>query len=462
MSDMIGMPCSIEAEQQLLGALMIQNDLADRIGGKIEAGDFFDPVHRAIFEAISNRIAMGSLASPVSLRDDLAGHAGLAELGGAAYLARLAGAAASGHAIRSYAEMVADAAKRRRLIEIADALRSRAINEPMGAAAVIEEAEGRLYALGEGSQEERGPVPIASAFASAAMAAAEAYQRGGGLAGLSTGLIDLDAKLGGLRPSNLLILAGRPSMGKSALAVNVAVNVARTGKRVAIFSLEMSADELAGRIISDIGSLPLAELARGSGTAEQLQKMLEIARDQSSLPIVIDDTPAITIAQLAARARRIKRTGGLDLLVVDYLQLMRGTSRGSVNKVQEIGEISMGLKAVAKDLNIPVIALSQLSRQVESREDKRPMLSDLRESGSIEQDADVVMFVYRDEYYIERAASGAGAKSAEWLDAMDRARGKAEVIIGKQRHGPIGSVELAFQGEFTRFSNLARGEYYGE
>ncbi|MEL7260159.1 MAG: DnaB-like helicase C-terminal domain-containing protein, partial [Pseudomonadota bacterium] len=297
-----------------------------------------------------------------------------------------------------------------------------------------------------------------------------AYQREGGLAGISTGLTDLDKKLGGLHPSDLLILAGRPSMGKTSLATNVAFNIAKAYKKglkpdgsegaieggvVGFFSLEMSAEQLAARILSEAAEVPSEQIRRGDMTEAEFRRFVDAAKALEACPLYIDDTPSIPIAQLAARARRLKRTHGLDMLIVDYIQLVRGTSD---NRVQEIGEISMGLKAIAKELNIPVIGLSQLSRQVESREDKRPQLSDLRESGSIEQDADVVMFVFREEYYKEREKPGDHdlEAMAKWQEEMERLHGRAEVIIGKQRHGPIGSIDLSFEGRFTRFGNLVQ------
>ena len=299
-----------------------------------------------------------------------------------------------------------------------------------------------------------------------------AHKRKGQLAGISTGLVDLDSKLGGLHKSDLLILAGRPSMGKTSLATNVAFNVARAYRRgtlsdgaegaveggaVGFFSLEMSAEQLATRVLSDASEIPSERVRKGDLTEEEFQRFAAAARELEACPLYIDDTPALPIAQLAARARRLKRTHGLDLIMVDYLQLVRpGSAKDS--RVNEVSEITQGLKAIAKELDVPVIALSQLSRQVESREDKRPQLADLRESGSIEQDADVVMFVFREEYYKEREKPGDHDLDAmaSWQEEMEKLHGRAEVIIGKQRHGPIGTVELAFDGRFTRFSNLAK------
>ncbi|HMO07102.1 MAG TPA: replicative DNA helicase [Paracoccaceae bacterium] len=469
------LPHSIEAEQQLLGAILTNNDVYDRIAALVRAEHFFEPTHRRIFEICAARIQKNALASPVTLKAFLEDDAGLKELGGPAYLARLAGAAISAFAARDYAQMIYDLAVRRELIGLGGDIAARAAqvaveDEPREQ---ITEAEQRLYKLGEQGVSERGFQAFLKAVTDAVNVANAAYQRDGGLAGLSTGLADLDRKLGGLHPSDLLILAGRPSMGKTSLATNIAFNIAKTHRRgrlpdgtegsveggvVGFFSLEMSAEQLAARILSEAAEVPSEQIRRGDMTEAEFRRFVEAAKALEACPLYIDDTPALPIAQVAARARRLKRTHGLDVLFVDYLQLLRGGGRGSDNRVQEVSEITQGLKAIAKELNIPVVALSQLSRQVENREDKRPQLSDLRESGSIEQDADVVMFVFREEYYREREKPGDHdlEAMAKWQGVMEQVHGKAEVIIGKQRHGPIGVVELAFEGRFTRFSNLAR------
>ncbi|MDQ1848070.1 replicative DNA helicase [Gemmobacter fulvus] len=468
------LPHNIEAEQQLLGAILTNNDVYDRITSLVKAEHFFDPVHQRIFEIAAARIQKNALASPVTLKAFLEDDQGLKELGGPSYLVRLAGAAISAFAARDYAQMIYDLAVRRELISLgrdisAKAAKVEVASEPREQ---ITEAEQRLYKLGEQGVAERGFQSFLKAVTEAVNSANAAYQRGGGLAGISTGLIDLDKKLGGLHPSDLLILAGRPSMGKTSLATNIAFNVAKAYKRgrtheghegaveggvVGFFSLEMSAEQLAARILSEASEVPSEQIRRGDMTETEFRRFVEAAKALEACPLYIDDTPALPISQVAARARRLKRTHGLDVLMVDYLQLLKGTGKGD-NRVQEVSEITQGLKAIAKELNIPVIALSQLSRGVESREDKRPQLSDLRESGSIEQDADVVMFVYRDEYYKEREKPGDHEmeKMAAWQVVMEQVHGKAEVIIGKQRHGPIGSVELSFEGRFTRFGNLAR------
>jgi replicative DNA helicase len=466
------MPHSIEAEQQLLGALLTNNDIYDRVASIIGPQHFYDPVHSRIFETAAARIAKNNLASPVTLKAFFEDDDGLKELGGPAYLARLAGSAISAFAVRDYAQMIYDLAVRRDLIQLGRDISAKAskvdvASEPKEQ---IVEAEQALYQLAEQGQSESGFQSFLKAVTDAVNVANAAYQREGGLAGIATDLVDLDHKLGGLHKSDLLILAGRPSMGKTSLATNIAFNVAKSYRRgvtpdgtegaveggvVGFFSLEMSAEQLAGRILAEASEISSHKIRQGDMDESEFRRFVEAAKQLESCPLYIDDTAAIPIAQLAARARRLKRTHGLDLLIVDYLQLVRGMSD---NRVQEIGEISMGLKAIAKELNIPVIALSQLSRQVESRDDKRPQLSDLRESGSIEQDADVVMFVFREEYYAEREKPSDDRldEMAEWQERMSRLHGKAEVIIGKQRHGPIGTVELSFEAEFTRFGNLVK------
>lgn len=468
------LPHSVEAEQQLLGAILNNNDVYDRIASIIGPQHFYDPVHARIYEIASTRIAKNALASPVTLKAFMEDDEGLKELGGPAYLARLAGTAISAFAVRDYAQMIYDFAIRRELIglgqDISDkAARVDVASEPKEQ---IVEAEQALYKLSEQGQTESGFQSFLRAVTDAVNVANAAYQRDGGLAGIPTGLTDMDTKLGGLHKSDLLILAGRPSMGKTSLATNIAFNIAKAYKRgrlpdgsegavdggvVGFYSLEMSAEQLAGRILAEASEISSHKIRQGDMTEGEFRRFVEAAKALEACPLYIDDTPALPISQLAARARRLKRTHGLDCLIIDYLQLVRpATAKDS--RVNEVSEITQGLKAIAKELDIPVIALSQLSRQVESRDDKRPQLSDLRESGSIEQDADVVMFVYRGEYYKEREKPGEEnvEAMATWIEEMERLHGKAEVIIGKQRHGPIGTVELSFEAEFTRFGNLVK------
>lgn len=468
------MPHSIEAEQQLLGAILTNNDIYDRVASVIGPKHFYDPVHARVFEIAAARIAKNNLASPVTLKAFMEDDEGLKELGGPAYLVRLAGAAISAFAVRDYAQMIYDLAVRRDLIQLGRDIAAKAAQVDVASEPreQIVEAEQKLYKLAEQGQTESGFQSFLKAVTDAVNVANAAYQRDGGLSGVSTGLIDMDKKLGGLHPSDLLILAGRPSMGKTSLATNIAFNVAKAYRRgtlhdgtegavdggvVGFYSLEMSAEQLAARILSEAAEIPSQQIRSGDMTETEFRRFVDAAKALEACPLYIDDTPALPISQLAARARRLKRTHGLDVLIIDYLQLVRGTGKGE-NRVNEISEITMGLKAIAKELNIPVIALSQLSRQVENREDKRPQLSDLRESGSIEQDADVVMFVFREEYYKEREKPGDHEldKMAIWQEEMERLHGRAEVVIGKQRHGPIGTVDLSFEGRYTRFGNLVK------
>ena len=466
------LPHNIEAEQQLLGAILTNNESFDKVSSIVKPQHFYDPVHQRIFEVAAARIAKNALASPVTLKAFLEDDEGLKELGGGAYLVRLAGAAISTFAVRDYAQMIYDLAIRRELIRLGQdiAAKAKKVDVASEPREQITEAEQSLYSLAEQGQAERGFQSFLRAVTDAVNVANAAYQREGGLAGVSTGLIDMHKKLGGLHKSDLLILAGRPSMGKTSLATNIAFNVAKAYKKgllpdgsegtidggvVGFFSLEMSAEQLAARILAEASEISSHQIRQGDMTEGEFRRFVEAAKSLEACPLYIDDTPAIPISQLAARCRRLKRTHGLDVIIVDYLQLVRGQSD---NRVQEIAEISMGLKAIAKELNVPVIALSQLSRQVESREDKRPQLSDLRESGSIEQDADVVMFVFREEYYVEREKPSDDKleEMAAWQERMSRLHAKAEVIIGKQRHGPIGTVELSFEAQFTRFGNLVK------
>jgi len=468
------LPHSIEAEQQLLGAILTNNDVYDRIAAIVGPQHFYDPVHARIFEIAAARIAKNALASPVTLKAFLEDDEGLKELGGPAYLARLAGAAVASFAARDYAQMLYDLAIRRELIQLGRDISSKAAkvevtSEPKEQ---IVEAEQALYKLGEAGQADSGFQSFLRAVTDAVNVANAAYQRDGHLSGLATGLSDLDRKLGGLHRSDLLILAGRPSMGKTSLATNIAFHIAKQYRKgalpdggegavdggvVGFFSLEMSAEQLAARILSEASEVPSEQIRRGDLTETEFRRFVEAAKALEACPLFIDDTPALPISQLAARARRLKRTHGLDALFVDYLQLVRPASAKD-SRVNEVSEITQGLKAIAKELDIPVVALSQLSRQVESREDKRPQLADLRESGSIEQDADVVMFVFREEYYKEREKPGDHDLDAmaKWQEEMEKLHGRAEVIIGKQRHGPIGAVDLSFEGRFTRFGNLVQ------
>ena len=467
-------PHSIEAEQQLLGGILNNNDLFYSLEDKIDPEHFYDPIHARIFDVISTRIKDGKLASAVTVNTFLTEDQGLKELGGSAYLAQLMAGSVASSAIKDYSKLVYDLAVRRELIVLGQEISSRAqsikVDEQPEEQIIL--AEQNLYKIGDSGKSETGFKSFLKALGEAVQVANAAHHRDGNLAGISTGFIDLDKKMGGLHSSDLIILAGRPSMGKTSLATNIAYNIAKSfqkrdnpdgssetldGGIVGFYSLEMSAEQLAARILSETAEIPSEQIRRGDMTENEFRRFVEAAKSIESSPLYIDDTPALTIAQLASRARRLKRTNGLDALIIDYLQLVRAPSSRE-SRVNEISEITQGLKAIAKELNIPVIALSQLSRQVENREDKRPQLADLRESGSIEQDADVVLFVYREEYYKEREKPSDHdlENMAVWQEEMDRLHGRAELILGKQRHGPIGTVELSFEGKFTRFGNLVK------
>jgi replicative DNA helicase len=464
-------PHNLEAEQALLGAILVNNEACDRVSSFLRAGHFYDSLHGRIYDAASKLILGGKRATPITLKTYFQTEEPAGELTVPQYLGRLAANATTIINAEDYGRTIYDLAIRRQLIEIGESLVNTAYDSPIDAppAVQIEDTEQQLYELAETGKYGSGFEPFTTALTDAIDMAANAYRRDGGLSGLATGFSDLDQKMGGLQPSDLIIVAGRPSMGKTALATNIAYHVARTyrqdvqsevpldGAVVGFFSLEMSAEQLATRIISEQSYIPSERIRRGRIESEEFDRIVEASQELQNLPLYIDQTGGITVAQLAARARRLKRQRDVGLIVVDYLQLLSGSSRrASEGRVQEVSEITTGLKALAKELHVPVLALSQLSRQVENREDKRPQLADLRESGSIEQDADVVLFVFREEYYVERRQPRENTEDhIKWQQEMDMVTGKAEVIIGKQRHGPTGTVRLAFTPEFTRFSNLA-------
>ncbi|MDZ4362955.1 replicative DNA helicase [Brevundimonas sp.] len=473
------LPHNLEAEQALLGALMFDNAVFERISDRLNGGHFHEPFHQRLYTAIEDHIRQGLLAEPTILMERFKQDPAFEEFGGLRYLADLVDRAPPAANAPDYARVVYDLALRRDLIRIGGEIAKVAPDPEIKAIDQIEQAEQQLYNLAETGKASSGFVPFSSAVAGALEMAEEAYRREGKIAGLETHLIDLDHMLGGLHRSDLLILAGRPSMGKTALATNIAFNIARryqweptpegrktvNGGVVAFFSLEMSAEQLAMRILADASSVSSDKMRKGDLNATDYGQIREAADEISASPLYIDATGGLSIAKLAARARRLKRQEqGLDLIVVDYLQLITtGESNSQKNRVQEVSEITGGLKALAKDLDVPILALSQLSRQVENREDKRPQLSDLRESGSIEQDADCVMFVYRESYYHERLKPSDEKKEeyVTWAEKMGEIHGQAEVVIGKQRHGPIGIVKLAFDDNTTRFGNLARDGRYG-
>ncbi|WP_333794007.1 replicative DNA helicase [Hyphomicrobium sp.] len=468
-------PHNIEAEQALLGAILINNEAMDRVSAFLEPIHFFDPLHGQIYETAGKMIQAGKQATPITLKtffetaEPIDPHLTVPQ-----YLGRLAANATTIINAEDYGRTIYDLAVRRQLIVLGEDMVNSAYDAPIDfpPESQIQEAETRLYDLAERGKYGQGFMSFGTALTHAIDMANAAYERDGHLSGLATGLSDLDNKMGGLQSSDLIILAGRPSMGKTALVTNIAYNVAKAyrsekqpdgtdktidGGRVGFFSLEMSAEQLATRILSEQAEVASEKIRRGMITEDEFRKLVTVSQEMSRAPLYIDQTGGISIAQLAARARKLKRQKGLDLLIVDYLQLLSGSSKRGDNRVQEITEITTGLKALAKELAVPIIALSQLSRQVEQRDDKRPQLSDLRESGSIEQDADVVMFVFREEYYVERQKPREGTPEFnDWQTQMMAVSGKAEVIIGKQRHGPVGAVQLAFESQYTRFGNLAR------
>lgn len=473
-------PHNLEAEQALLGAVLVNNEAYDQVSSILEGKHFYDPLHARIFDTAKQLITTGRLASPVTLKTYFEQDPGMAEIGGPAYLARLAAAATTIINAAEYGRAIYDLAIRRELIRLGQDIHGRAYDAPVDdhPSKQILDAEQALYALAEQGKYDGGFERFDKTLKGAIDMAAAAYARDGGLSGISTGLRALDQSLGGLQPSDLLILAARPSMGKTALASNIAFHAARSyrtetgpdgqpqvvdGAVVGFFSLEMSAEQLATRLLSEQAEVPSERIRRGRITEEEFHRLVEASQLLQNLPLYIDDTGGISISTLAARARRLKRQHGLGLLVVDYLQLLSGTGAYSDNRVQEVTQITTGLKALAKELNVPILALAQLSRQVEARDDKRPQLADLRESGSIEQDADVVMFVFREEYYVQRRQPREGTEEhTQWQKQMEDVHGLAEVIIGKQRHGPTGTVKLQFQAEVTRFADLVHDDQVPE
>ena len=471
-------PHNVEAEQALLGALLVNNEAFYRVSDFLEPAHFFEPIHQKIFELAASLIRAGKVASPVTLKTFLPADLDVSGLTASQYLARLAAEATTVINAEDYGRTIYDLYTRRSLIMIGEEMVNVAYDAPVDLAPrdQIEDAERRLFELAETGRYDGGFQRFATALTTAVDMAARAYQRDGKLSGLSTGLRDMDRMLGGLQPSDLVILAGRPGMGKSSLATNVAYNIAKAwrgevrpdgrtesvnGGIVGLFSLEMSASQLANRIIAEQTEIPSHRILRGEIDPSDFDRIAAVAREMEALPLYIDETGGISIAQLAARARRLRRQKGLDLVVVDYIQLLTGSShRAQQGRVQEVTEITTGLKALAKELNVPVLALSQLSRQVESRDDKRPQLSDLRESGSIEQDADVVLFLFREEYYLKNKEPRPGTEEHfKWQSEMDAVMGKAEVIVSKQRHGPTGTIALQFEASVTRFSDLAEDSH---
>ncbi len=473
-------PHNIDAEQALLGAVLVNNEAFYRVSDFLEPEHFYEAVHKDIYEVLDKIIRAGKTATPVTAKTFLPDEL-LEDMTMAQYLARLAAEATTVLNAIDYGQTIYDLALERALIQIGEEMVETAYGRDVEAtpAKQIESAERQLFDLAEKGRYDGGFQGFNNALRDAISMAGEAYKRDGGLSGIATGLTELDRLMGGLQSSDLIILAARPAMGKTALATNIAFEVARSyrsstlpdgrikaenGGIVGFFSLEMSSEQLATRILAEQSGISSSDIRRGNIHESQFSTLVDTSSALSQAPLFIDDTGGISVSQLAARARRLKRQKGLDLLIVDYLQLLSGSSKkANESRVQELTEITTSLKALAKELEVPIIALSQLSRQVENRDDKRPQLSDLRESGSIEQDADVVMFIYREEYYLKGKEPQSGtSEHTEWMAKMEQVHGMAEVIIGKQRHGPTGTVKLAFTDHLTRFSNLARNEYSPE
>jgi len=481
-------PANEEAEQALLGAILANNAAYERVAEFLLPPHFADAMHGRIYEACGKLIERGQIANAVTLKNYFEQESALNDVGGSQYLAKLQASYVTIINAADYGRTIHDLHLRRELIDLGESVVNDAFEHDLDSSArdQIEVAEEKLYSLAEVGQADKGLAPFKQALILSVDMTETALRREGQLAGVTTGLSDLDKLLGGLHRSDLLILAGRPSMGKTALATTIAFNAARTPRVerdpdgnpierpqvVAFFSLEMSSEQLATRIVASESRVRSDSMRKGEISNEDFDAIFEASRALYEVPIFVDDTPALSVSQLRTRARRLKRQHGLSLIVVDYLQLMQAPAGRRIdNRVQEVSEITRGLKAIAKDLDVPVIALSQLSRQVEQREDKRPQLSDLRESGSIEQDADVVMFVYREQYYLERGEPAQRADESNdkfderhqrWLELCERAYGVAEIIVAKQRHGPIGTRDFAFDGDTTSFRDLVREDHLPE
>ncbi len=454
------LPNNIEAEQAVLGSILVSNEIFDDISPIINSKNFFDPMHQKIYAAIEKLIFSGMLANPITLKNFFENEKD--DLNIPDYLIKITKFSSSSRQTLEYSKLIYDLFVKRELIKISENMSyiARSNDLDKDGKTIIEDTEKTLFDLAEKGNFNSSLVKFDEAMKQTIEMASNAYKNEEGIVGVPTGLTDLDGRLGGLHKSDLVIIAGRPSMGKTSLATNIAFNAARKiqedGKKscVAFFSLEMSSEQLSTRIIAEQSRIKSNDIRRGKISEEQFDKFIETSKNISELPLYIDETPAISIAALSNRARRIKRLFGLDMVVVDYIQLMRANFARE-GRVQEISEITQGLKALAKELSIPVLALSQLSRAVESRDDKKPLLSDLRESGSIEQDADVVMFVYREAYYLQgKEPRAATVEHAEWQAKMNEVSHLAEVIIGKQRHGPTGNIMLEFEAMFTKFKDL--------
>ena len=459
-------PSNLEAEQALIGSILVNNDVIDEVASLVTPSSFYDPAHIKIYEIIEVLNNKGMIANPITLKNYFEKDNMLSEVGGTEYLVKLTRFSSSTKQAIDYAKIIQEMYLRRELIKVSDKLSSETLNansDNRNAEEIIENTEKMLFDLAERGSFSQSFIKFDKSLDQTIEMATQALQSDQGIVGVPTGLTDLDEKLGGLHKSDLIILAGRPSMGKTALATNISYNAAQNilkrqeKSSVAFFSLEMSSEQLSTRILSEQARIKSNDIRRGKVSEEEINRYIETSRNIYNLPLYIDETPAITIATLSNRARRIKRLFGLSLIVVDYIQLMRSSSNKNEGRVQEISEITQGLKALAKELSVPVLALSQLSRAVEQRDDKQPQLADLRESGSIEQDADVVMFVYREAYYLERKQPKLGSiEHAEWQSKMNDVNSLADIILGKQRHGPTGTIKVEFEGIYTKFKDLSK------
>ena len=457
------LPNNIEAEQSVIGSVLVSNDILDDISPIINYTKFYDPIHQKIFLAIENLISKGMLANPITLKNYFENDKNLIELEGHEYLVKITKFSTSLRQAIEYAKIIYDMHVRRELIKISETTIDNASNKniDLPGEKIIEDSEKLLFDLAERGSFNKSFVKFDIALNQTIEMASRAFKSTEGIVGVPTGLTDLDDRLGGLHNQDLVIIGGRPSMGKTALATNIAFHAAKNiqdkglKSSVAFFSLEMSSEQLSTRILSEQSRIKSNDIRRGKISEEQFDKFIETSKNISELPLYIDETPAISIAAISNRARRIKRLFGCELVVVDYIQLMRATNIRNDGRVQEISEITQGLKAIAKELNVPVLAVSQLSRAVEQRDDKKPQLSDLRESGSIEQDADVVMFVYREAYYLERKEPRpATVEHSEWQAKMNEISNLAEIMISKQRHGPTGNIRVEFESMFTKFRDI--------
>ena len=457
-------PKNIEAEQTILGSILENNELFDEITDEINESYFYDTIHQKIYKVISNLISKGLLANPVTIKNFFNNNEELTEIGGIEYLLKLTKVSTTKNQIKHYSKLLSDLYIRRQLIKISEETLEDSKNKELDITGtnILENTERKLFEIAERGEFQRSFVTFKDALKETIDMATAAYRNDQGIVGVPSGLTDLDDRLGGLHKQDLIIIAGRPSMGKTALATNIAFNAAENIQKkdkktsVAFFSLEMSSEQLSTRILSEQSRIKSNDIRRGKINQEDFEKFIEASKNLENLPLHIDDTPAITISALSNRARRLKRKQGLDLIVIDYIQLMKSSGYRNEGRVLEIAEITQGLKALAKELDVPVLALSQLSRQVEQREDKKPQLADLRESGSIEQDADVVMFVFREQYYLEKQEPKLGtAEHVEWQEKMNQVHNQAEIIIGKQRHGPTGLIKLEFESAFTKFKDAS-------